>query len=185
MRDKERRRILAESLGIEPDYERSTLKFKKLENWVMSFAMFLITLAIIIVLRLNFSIVKVDGASMDPTLHSGQILLIKKEKVNRFDIAVLTERLEDGGESKKIVKRVIGLPNDHVTVIDGVLYINNSKYEESYLDEANIQNFKRVNFDIIVPEGHVFVLGDNRDVSKDSRAVGCFKESSIKGVKIL
>ena len=87
--------------------------------------------------------------------------------------------------SKNIVKRVIGLPGDRVTVIDGVLYVNNVKYEEKYLDEKNIHLFKTVNFDTIVPEGHYFVLGDNRDVSQDSRAVGNFTEESLMGVRVM
>ena len=137
------------------------------------------------ILRLNFTLVKVDGPSMQPTLDDGQFILLKKEKVNRFDIAVFKERLTDGGESKNIVKRVIGLPGDKVTVIDGVLYINDVKYEEKYLDPKRTAQFKLVNFDTIVPEGHYFVLGDNRDVSQDSRAVGNFTEDSLMGVRIL
>ena len=76
------------------------------------------------------------------------------------------------------------MPGDRVTASNGKLYINNEELAEPYLSEENIQDFKRVNWDIRVPEDHYFVLGDNRDVSKDSRAVGSFEKSSVVGVKI-
>jgi signal peptidase I len=181
---KKRNEELAEAMGVDAD-EISIYNHKKLHSPITDITIGLIILTIIMILRLNFTLVKVDGPSMQPTLDDGQFILLKKEKVNRFDIAVFKERLTDGGESKNIVKRVIGLPGDKVTVIDGVLYINDVKYEEKYLDEKRIAQFKLVNFDTIVPEGHYFVLGDNRDVSQDSRAVGNFTESSLMGVRIL
>ena len=183
--NKKRQEMLAKSLGIEPDYKAKPMEYKKIDTWYKSLISIIVILIIAVFLRMTFTIVKVDGSSMKPTLEHNDFMLVKKEKPRRFDIVVLNERETDGGPSKKIVKRVIGLPNDHITVIDGVLYINNSKYEEHYLSKENIIQFKLVNFDIIVPEGHIFVLGDNRDVSKDSRAVGSFKESALVGVRIL
>lgn len=181
---KKRNEELAEAMGVDAE-EISIYNHKKLHSPITDITIGLIILTIIMILRLNFTLVKVDGPSMQPTLEDGQFILLKKEKVNRFDIAVFKERLTDGGESKNIVKRVIGLPGDKVTVIDGVLYINDVKYEESYLDKNRVHQFNVVNFDTIVPDGHYFVLGDNRDVSQDSRAVGNFTEDSLMGVRIL
>lgn len=179
---KKRNKELAEAMGVD-ESEVSIYNHKKLHSPVKDVTVFLIIIMIVMLFRINFTLVKVDGPSMLPTLKDGEYMLLKKERVDRFDIAVFKERLVDGGESKNIVKRVIGLPGDRVTVIDGVLYVNNVKYEEKYLDENNIHLFKTVNFDTIVPEGHYFVLGDNRDVSQDSRAVGNFTEDSLMGVK--
>lgn len=179
-----RHKKIAESLGIEPDYNKSNLHIHKIDSLFKSLMGFLIVLIVAIIFKLNFTIALVDGPSMLPTLKDGQIIVLKKEELKRFDIVGVVERLEDGGEAKNIVKRVIGLPGDHITVIDGILYINNSKFEESYLDANNIVRFKQVNFDIIVPEGKIFVLGDNRDVSADSRAVGSFDKEAVIGTKI-
>ena len=160
------------------------IEIKQSYNWVFY------TIAIIFIIGLIFfesayTVKRVNGDSMNNTLRSNELILLhKQEKVRRFDIVVLNERLADNGDSKQIIKRVIGLPGDVVTVIDGHLYINNKRYIETYLSPTNIKNFKRVNWTIRVPKGHLFVLGDNRDISKDSRTVGCFKCSAVVGVKV-
>lgn len=161
------------------------LKIKERKEWIwyVVFGMALITA---IIFRMAFSVAIVNGPSMMPTLHDRDVTLVHNdEKVKRFDVVVLNERLVDDGPSKRIVKRVIGFGGDVITVIDGQLYINNKKYYEPYLDEKYIKNFKNVDWTIVVPKDHIFVLGDNRDVSKDSRSVGSFKTSAIIGVQVL
>lgn len=142
-----------------------------------------IFLTILIIFYLLFSIVRVDGQSMDPTLHSNQFLLLKKHtQPSRFDIAVLTERLESKGPEKQIIKRIIGFGGERVTVLNGRLFINDTEYIEGYLSDELSKHFKEQSFTIVVPDGYVFVMGDNRDISKDSRSVGCFKLEAINGV---
>lgn len=161
------------------------LKVKERKGWIL-YVVFGAILAIVIIFRMVYSISIVSGPSMMPTLQDKNITLIHNdEKVKRFDIVVLNERLSDNGPSKKIVKRVIGFGGDVVTVIGGQLYINNKKYDEPYLQDKYIKNFKNVDWTIVVPKGRIFVLGDNRDVSKDSRTVGSFELSAVVGVKIL
>ena len=109
----------------------------------------------------------------------------KHEKPQRFDIVVLTEREKKNGPEKTIVKRVIGLPGDRITVINGELFINNKHYREKYVVKKNKANYDKLNWTIKVPKNEIFVLGDNRDISKDSRIVGCFKKSAIKAVKAI
>lgn len=152
--------------------------------------LYLIIVAVIIFImiafNLLFAIARVDGQSMNTTLHNGEIVLLSRhEKIRRFDIVVLRERTTNNGSDKKIIKRVIGFPGDVITVINGKLYINNERYKENYLNPKNIVNFKTVNWTIKVPKGRIFVLGDNRDISKDSRIVGSFNTSAVVGVKIL
>ena len=161
------------------------LKVKERKEWIW-YTVFGVALIAVIIFRMAFSVFIVNGPSMMPTLHNRDVTLVHKtEKVKRFDIVVLNERLADNGPSKRIVKRVIGFGGDIITVIGGQLYINNKKYDEPYLQEKHIKNFKKVDWTIVVPKGHIFVLGDNRDVSKDSRTVGSFKTSAIIGVQIL
>lgn len=183
--DYERHKRLSESLGIEVEYKpRPTIGY--VETWFPYIVYTTIILVLVFVFNIFMTIMRVDGPSMDPTLHSGQIaLLAKSDNIERFDIVVLKEREVDGGETKNIIKRVIGKPGDTVTVKKGRLFINGEEYEEPYLNGDNIKRFKNESWEIKVPEEHYFVLGDNRDVSKDSRVVGSFKKSAVVGKKIM
>ena len=88
--------------------------------------------------------------------------------------------LEIGKES--YIKRVIGLPGDHVQIYDGKVYINGEELDEPYLQDNVTTNMGRYAYsDLIVPENCLFVLGDNRDASTDSRAFGCIPLEKIEG----
>lgn len=164
-----------------PDYAQ--IKIKDRKN-IISYTIIGSIVICFFIFFSAFSLVKVSGHSMDPTLHDGQYFLGKKhEKPQRFDIVVLTEREKKSGPEKTIVKRVIGLPGDRVTVINGELFINNKHYREKYVVKKNKANYDKLNWTIKVPKNEIFVLGDNRDISKDSRIVGCFKQSAINAVK--
>ena len=180
----EKQAKLAKSLGIEPEVNKP-LVLDKPKSPILKGYVFLGIGVLLIAFQMCFGVVRVSGPSMLPTLHDKDFMLISKyDRVDRFDIVVLKERVADNGPSKNIVKRVIGFGGDRVTVVDGQLFVNNIAYNEYYLDDANTELFKNVNFDITVPDDYLFVMGDNRDVSKDSRTVGSFKKSAVIGVKI-
>ena len=180
----EKQAKLAKSLGIEPEVNKS-LVLDKPKSPILKGYVFLGIGILLIAFQMCFGVVRVSGPSMLPTLHDKDFMLISKyDRVDRFDIVVLKERVADNGPSKNIVKRVIGFGGDRVTVVDGQLFVNNIAYNEYYLDDANTELFKNVNFDITVPDDYLFVMGDNRDVSKDSRTVGSFKKSAVIGVII-
>lgn len=171
------------------------------------FSLFIVLLLLSRIFLWNFVIV--DGHSMDPTLaNKERLVVLTKTQINRFDIVVATETAD--GQTKEIVKRVIGMPGDTITYKDDVLYVNNKKIDEKYLSEYQVafkkdklqstysynKFFKQLakdsnafttdsqgntNFTVTVPEGQYYLLGDDRIVSKDSREVGAFKRSAIKG----
>lgn len=153
--------------------------------------------------------VKVDGHSMDPTLANNErLIVLKTTSIDRFDVVVARET--ENGQTKDIVKRVIGMPGDKVTYKDDALYINDKLVQEAYLS-AYQKAFKadklqstysyntlfqqlaqtsqafttdalgNTEFTVEVPEGEYYLLGDDRIVSKDSREVGTFKKSAIIG----
>ena len=136
--------------------------------------------------------VRVDGESMYPTLHDKDTaivnaLYLSKSDIKRFDIIVLRcDKLD-----KDIVKRVIGLPGDTVVFKDDKLYINGTYYSEDYLDKKYIEEAKERystelftnDFEITLEDDEIFVLGDNRLRSADSRTLGTFKYSDIIGKK--
>lgn len=80
------------------------------------------------------------------------------------------------------IKRVIGLPGDHIEIKDGKVYVNDEELKEQYLDPGTITQSEDGCFtDVIVPDGYVYVLGDNREVSADSRKFGCIPIDKIEG----
>lgn len=88
--------------------------------------------------------------------------------------------LEIGKES--YIKRVIGLPGDHVQIKDGKVYINGSELDEPYLqDGVTTKMGKNIFSDLVVPENCVFAMGDNRDFSTDCRSFGCIPLDKIEG----
>lgn len=183
--NKKRAKLLQESLGIESTRRPSEFKNSK-DNKYIWYGVYFTLLAVMLAFNALFMITRVDGQSMAPTLKSGSVILIKRsEEVKRFDIVALHERVENNGESKNIIKRVIGMPGDVITVLNGTLYINDRKYEEPYLQEKFITGYKKASYTITVPKDHYFVLGDNRDISKDSRQVGSFVKKSVIGVAMV
>ena len=92
--------------------------------------------------------------------------------------------LENGKVS--YIKRVIGLPGDHVVIKDGKTYINDKKLDESYLQPGVVtDNGRGYCTDIIVPENSVFVMGDNRTKSTDSRCFGCIPLEKIESKVVI
>ena len=80
------------------------------------------------------------------------------------------------------IKRVIGLPGDHVEIKNGIVFLNEQPLNEEYLDIGTITDAVEGCFtDVVVPDGYVYVLGDNREVSGDSRRFGCIPIDKIEG----
>ncbi|MFU2195108.1 signal peptidase I [Streptococcus pluranimalium] len=153
--------------------------------------------------------VTVEGHSMDPTLaNKEKLIVIKTADINRFDMVVANEF--ENGAKKQIVKRVIGLPGDTITYKNDKLFVNGKETKEAYLADYQ-QRYQKdklqktyaynsyfqslaqasnaftqdtsgnTNFTVKVPQGHYYLLGDDRIVSKDSRSVGTFKKETIVG----
>lgn len=152
--------------------------------------------------------VQVSGHSMDPTLKTNEKLFaLKHVPINRFDIVVAKEKTDN--ENIFIIKRVIGLPGDTVEYKKDQLFVNGKKMGEPYLnsfkeklkDGSLIDYFTKINsdyanfnfntdylttdksgndsFKITLKSDEYFLLGDDRPISKDSRAVGPIKKSDI------
>lgn len=129
----------------------------------------------------------VYGSSMEPTLYSGEMIIVNKfiyrfTEPLRGDIIVFEH--EDAVKGKELmIKRIIGMPGDTVELIDGDVYINGEKYDESgYLVEKT-EITGNITEPFVVPENSYFVMGDHRSVSKDSRYsdVGAISKDQIIG----
>lgn len=138
--------------------------------------------AVLIALLINLFLAqatRVQGQSMEPNLHANQRLVVEKisyhfHEPRRGDVVVL-KRPQRGSEL--LIKRVIGLPGERVEIRDGQVYINGCPLEEPYLTQPPRRDYGPV----VVPPGHVFVLGDNRGFSNDSRAFGPVPLENIVG----
>lgn len=156
--------------------EERTSKSGKSETWEWIKALgFAIALAFVIRTFL-FAPFIVEGESMETTLHNAEKLVVNKaiylfREPQRGDIIVFHAE-----EKRDYIKRVIGVPGDTVEVRDDVLYLNGQPVEEPYLrekrEEAKQQGIPLTEDfgPVTVPEGHVFVMGDNRLNSRDSRS---------------
>ncbi|OGI72425.1 signal peptidase I [Candidatus Nomurabacteria bacterium RIFCSPHIGHO2_02_FULL_38_15] len=144
--------------------------------------------AAIIVVPIRYFIMQpfvVSGSSMDPTFHNNEYLIVDKlsynlNKIHRGDAVVFHFPLE---KRKYLVKRLIGLPGDTVTLrSDGTVTIKNRLHPNGFtVAEDYLENHDGYNLTITVPEKKVFVLGDNRPVSYDSRAWGLLDEDRMVG----
>ena len=128
----------------------------------------------------------VESRSMEPELHQGDRLLVDKvvyrlADAKRGDIVVLDTADIAGGSSaelgKTIVKRVVGLPGDVVSAQNGRLFIDGSPIDEPWLGDVQTTGFGPVQ----VPEGALFVLGDERALSVDSRTFGTVPIGAVRG----
>lgn len=138
-------------------------------------------LVITVLFTLFFRVVNVSGPSMMPTLNDGDKIIISATgyEPERGDIVVLSGA---AGISETIVKRIVAVGGDKVDInfTTGIVTVNG--VEEEYTDVLTVQQFD-IAFPITVPEGTVFVLGDNREKSLDSRSteIGCIDERYIVG----
>jgi len=128
----------------------------------------------------------VKQSSMEPNFHDRDYLFVSKQayrfgEPQRGDVVVFDSSLTDeGGKEKLLIKRIIGLPGEEIDIIEEKVFINGVMLEESYtMDGTTYGNVE----DLIVPEGEYFCMGDNRDVSIDSRdpAVGCVEKEQMVG----
>lgn len=133
----------------------------------------LIIVAVVLIRTFIITPVKVDGDSMKETLNNNDILLLYKlGSIKRFDIVVLDEAYDN----EKIIKRVIGMPGETVSIKNDKIYINGKIIDNSFAYGTTSDVDK-----IELGEDEYFILGDNRLISKDSRYFGPVTKGEIIG----
>jgi len=156
---------------------------EEIKDWIVSIA-----IAIVLAFLIRYFIVElylVDGPSMRPTLQSAERLVVNKfiyrfRTPERGEILVFRYPRDP---SRDFIKRVIAIPGDTIEIKDGRVYVNSTLLNEPYILSKTRGNYPLAT----VPEGHIFVMGDNRNNSEDSRFadVGFVPFDLIKGKAML
>lgn len=141
--------------------------------------------AIALIFTFAVRIVQVDGSSMNPTLYNGERVLIATFlKPDYGDVVIIDSYIPYG---KPLVKRVIGKAGDVIDIDfdKGIVYRNGEALDEPYTAEPT-WTYESVDFPITVPDGCLFIMGDNRNNSKDSRdrEIGCVDTRDVLGVAL-
>lgn len=164
MSDKDLSKVIRDSLeGQEKEKKRSTIR--ELISWVL-----VIVMSVGVALFLNGFIIvnaRVTSGSMENTIMTGDRVLGLRfsywfSEPQQGDIVIF--KYPDN-ETQNYIKRIIGLPGDRVEIVEGLVYVNGELLNEPYLWETPRGSFGPYE----VPEGHYFMLGDNRNNSRDSR----------------
>ena len=134
---------------------------------------------------LFFKPIVVKQESMQPTFYSNDYVIVSRQAYNLFgdvergDVIVFkSDLVDENGEQKHLIKRVIAVGGDTIEIRDGYVYLNGEMLDEPYVAEEGISGEMG---SVTVEEGKMFVMGDNRRVSQDSRSpeLGQVEESSI------
>lgn len=161
---------------------------KLLKNILLNALETIKTLAIVIIVAfvLKTYLIQtfvIDGQSMEPNFHQNEYLLVDKlsyrlAEPRRGDVIVFIPPEEP---TKNYIKRIIGLPGDHVEIQGGEIFVNDIKINEPYIKDKLTISSVVAEYDIKLKSGSYFVLGDNRNNSKDSRSIGPIPEKNIIG----
>lgn len=140
-----------------------------------------VLLAVVLFLAINFvtARIRVDGSSMEPNFHDGDYLVVNRlayrwGDIQRGDVIVFPY---PQNPAEDYIKRVIALPGDRISILGGVVYVNRVAINEPYIESPAAADLA----ERVIPEGYVYVLGDNRNASSDSRAWGPLKVEDIIG----
>lgn len=136
---------------------------------------YLLIIFIVLVIRIFiFTPVIVSGESMVPTLKGGELMILKKydKSYKRYDIVVISKHVE----GEELIKRVMGLPGERIKCYDNKIYINDQVIEDIY-GYGITDDFS----EYVLGDDEYFVMGDNREISLDSRLIGIIKKNEIEG----
>ena len=165
--------------------EEKNSSIKKESHGFLREVLNFVLLALLIVVPIRIFIAQpfiVSGASMDPTFKTGEYLIVDElsyrfNEPQRGDVIIFKYPKD---KTKFFIKRIIGLPEEKISAVNGEVFVNNEKLDENYLIDKDFDDFASN-----LKSGEYFVMGDNRQESLDSRSWGPLPEDLIRGKAFL
>ena len=145
------------------------------KNYIKEFLPYFIVILVVIFIKIFvFSPIRLNGASMNPTLNDKDIMILDEisyrfSEIERFNIVVVKE------ENEYLIKRIIGLPGEKIEYKDNKLYIDGKYVKEDF------KHMETMDFSTTLGEDEYFIMGDNRTNSTDSRIFGPISRDEIIG----
>ena len=151
-----------------------------MKDKIKEFLPYVIIILVVVLIR-TFIItpVRVQQDSMKDTLLSGDYVILNKlnkNNIKRNDVIVFESKSALLGKNERLIKRVLALPGEKIKCVSGIIYINNEEYEDTYA-KGRTDDFPEYS----LMDDEYFAVGDNREVSLDSRAFGPIKKKDIQG----
>lgn len=164
---------------VEAELNRIRYRHSFLRTMLNTAAIVAVVAAVSVLLSvIFFPVIQVSGDSMTPTLQDGDILVTyHTDSISQGDLCCVS------WQNKTLLKRVIGLPGDIISIEpDGSIYVNQTLLDEPYVIEKSMGDCD-ISFPFEVPDNKIFILGDNRTLSVDSRNtdIGCIGKEQIIG----
>lgn len=166
--------------------KREAIRRDNVISVIVTVVLVVILLVLLYLKTAVFMVVSVKGSSMYDTLSDGDLLFANKlSSVSRGDVVVIHDPEID---NEALIKRVIGLGGDELWTVNGYVYITYTDSQGERVTERLVEDYvyregtTKMSGKITVPEGCIFVMGDNRTASSDSRFFGAVKLSSVMGV---
>lgn len=183
MKKKKKRLEMPELDVLEAELNRVTYK-NRFQQTLMGtiYALVMVAAIAILVATLWLPVLRITGESMSPTLEDGELVVsVKNSSFERGDMIAFYYN------NKVLVKRVVAMAGEWVNIDpDGNVYINDVLFDEPYLVDKSVGQCD-IEFPYQVPDGRIFVMGDHRSISVDSRskAVGCVAQEQVVGKLVM
>ena len=167
----------SEAVEVELKRERYKQKYRAILKSTV-YTLIVVAAIAVLIATLVLPVLQISGESMEPTLSNGEIVvLVKTKSFERGDLCAFYY------SNKILIKRVIGLPGDIIVIdAEGTVFVNNVPIDEPYVSDRALGECD-IEFPYQVPEEQLFVLGDKRATSIDSRStvIGCIERDNILG----
>lgn len=163
---------------VDPEIKRQKKKETRIQRLIVALQLLAVIIVVGVVFYMLMGIATVSGESMYPTLHDKDIVIYKRHSVEyrQGDIVAIKRP-----NREEYVKRIIAVPGDTVNLQNGNIYVNGEKIVMKEALGKTEAKSDEITYPLTVEDKEYFVLGDNREVSRDSREIGTVKESDIKG----